>query len=187
MILALISWSLFNHEQPGILFILFIYLFLLLFVSMIPERETFNNYWSTDGQLLQQAFFNHKSWFIVAFPTIPLNCCLANQVHSLSCRTNLLRGKQNKSPVVTGLLWSQEARSPASACKWDPTFTRVSDSLANPWSDLFSWQTHSVLPQSPLSNTIDGWHVFCTLELSAWFMCALHDEMWVNITSIWLF
>lgn len=66
--------------------------------SIVWARATFNNYWSVDIQLLLELPFNHKSWFIVAFLTIPLKCCLANQVHSLSWRTNLLQGCQNKSP-----------------------------------------------------------------------------------------
>lgn len=65
--------------------------------SIVWARATFNNYWSVDIQLLLERPFNHKSWFIVAFLTIPLKCCLANQVHSLSWRTNLLQGCQNKS------------------------------------------------------------------------------------------
>lgn len=65
--------------------------------SVVWARATFNNYWSVDIQLLLERPFNHKSWFIVASLTIPLKCCLANQVHSLSWRTNLLQGCQNKS------------------------------------------------------------------------------------------
>lgn len=65
--------------------------------SIVWARATFNNYWSVDIQLLLERPFNHKSWFIVASLTIPLKCCLANQVHSLSWRTNLLQGCQYKS------------------------------------------------------------------------------------------
>lgn len=75
------------------------------FILKIPprdeRRETLNSYWFEVGggtQLLLEIPFNHKSWFMAGPLTIPLNCCLANQVSSFSWRTNLLWwGQQNKS------------------------------------------------------------------------------------------
>lgn len=78
--------------SPSEMLALFLLLFPAFFFFPLPgtKGETFNSYWFGDIQLLLEIPFNHKSWFIVGPLTIPLNCCLANQVHSFSSRTNLL-------------------------------------------------------------------------------------------------
>lgn len=86
-----------SHRKFWLCFSFSLFLLFFFFTSPGTKGETFNSYWFGDIQLLLEIPFNHKSWFIVGPLTIPLNCCLANQVYSFSWRTNLLWGQQNKS------------------------------------------------------------------------------------------
>lgn len=80
-----------DQRKFWLCFLFFLPFFFFIFLpSSGTKGETFNSYWFGDIQLLLEIPFNHKSWFIVGPLTIPLNCCLANQVHSFSSRTNLL-------------------------------------------------------------------------------------------------